>query len=70
MAEAQCAKERKEGPPGPTQGDYCELREPLILAPQTPEMQVLSLVLLRTPCIRKDQQIARGALCFAGRAPG
>ena len=40
------------------------------LAPQTPEMQASEAVLFRFPCIRSDQEIARGALCFAGRAPG
>ena len=40
------------------------------LAPQTPEMQVSEAIGLRAPCIRIDQKLARGALCFAGRAPG
>ena len=67
---AQCAKEPQGGPSGPTLRDHCELRGPLILAPQTPEMQASAEDLFRFPCIRFDPKIAKGALCFAGRAPG
>ena len=40
------------------------------LAPQTPEMQVSEAISPRSPCIRINQEVARGALCFAGRALG